>query len=201
MIHKRILAKEPPIFIIDNFISKRECQSIIESNKDQLLRAETRSGSDTYRNNYAKSLESESKHHSFILEKILFELNLSSEFFEPIQIQKYKKGQRYKEHFDARDISNTDELEKNFMQRKISLIIYLNEDFLGGETFFPKLDLIVNPKIGRLLFFENCFKESEFPHPFSSHEGKEIISGEKWILTLWSNETINKDKKNNTIKL
>jgi len=53
---------------------------------------------------------------------------------------------------------------------KVALMIYLNDNFVGGETTFRNLK--IHPKKGSCLVF---FHDLE-------HEGTKLISGEKYIL-------------------
>jgi len=84
---------------------------------------------------------------------------------EMFRIYKYIKGQRFKMHRDGSYQRN--EKERSFF----SFIIYLNDDFEGGETDFRKL-FSIKPEEGSALIFH---------HPYR-HEGKELISGTKYVL-------------------
>jgi len=81
------------------------------------------------------------------------------------RIYKYSSGQRFKMHRDGSYIRN--ENEKSFY----TFLIYLNDDFEGGETEFENL-FTVAPKKGSALVFY---------HPLR-HEGKTLISGLKYVL-------------------
>jgi hypothetical protein len=52
-----------------------------------------------------------------------------------------------------------------------SAILYLNDNYVGGELFFPNQNLLVKPAIGDLIFFEG---DSNKPH-----EVKKVIDGER----------------------
>ena len=84
---------------------------------------------------------------------------------EMFRIYKYTKGQRFKMHRDGSYQRN--EQERSFF----SFIIYLNDDFEGGETDFRKL-FSIKPEEGSALVFH---------HPYR-HEGKELLSGTKYVL-------------------
>lgn len=84
---------------------------------------------------------------------------------EMFRVYRYTKGQRFKMHRDGSYQRN--ESECSFF----SFIIYLNDDFEGGETEFRKLST-VKPEKGSALIFH---------HPYR-HEGKEIESGTKYVL-------------------
>ena len=123
----------------------------------------------------------------------LFERNTSLclSDYEPIQIQKYSTFDEYKIHYDAKDIY--EEGEGSVNQRVNTMIIYLNDDFSGGQTEFPLKEVSVSPKKGSALIFSNCFKDSLALHPLSAHKSCPVESGEKWIMTIWSRNDLIKD--------
>jgi radical SAM protein with 4Fe4S-binding SPASM domain len=53
-----------------------------------------------------------------------------------------------------------------------TLMIYLNDDFEGGGTYFPDIDRVVSPKAGAALMF---------PHSLR-HEGQRLLGGTKYAL-------------------
>ncbi|WP_458628744.1 2OG-Fe(II) oxygenase [Winogradskyella sp. PC D3.3] len=81
------------------------------------------------------------------------------------RIYRYTKGQRFKMHRDGSYERN--ENESSFF----SFIIYLNDNFEGGETKFRKFETIV-PQKGSVLLFQHAYR----------HEGKESIFGTKYVL-------------------
>ena len=76
-----------------------------------------------------------------IKEKISKSFGLGASGMERLQLQKYPKGGYYKEHFDAKSEDHYQK-DKSFSQRKYSIIIYLNDNFIGGETVFPKKNMV-----------------------------------------------------------
>jgi hypothetical protein len=59
--------------------------------------------------------------------------------------------------------------------RDLSSVLYYNNDYEGGEIYFPKQDLLIKPEPGMFI----CFPaKNEFPH-----EVKEIRSGYRWCST------------------
>ena len=68
-----------------------------------------------------------------------------------LRIYKYALGQQFKMHRDGSYIRN--EKEKSFY----TFMIYLNDDFEGGETEFENL-FTVAPKKGTALVFSPPFK-------------------------------------------
>jgi hypothetical protein len=59
--------------------------------------------------------------------------------------------------------------------RDISSVLYYNDDYEGGEIYFPNQDLLIKPKPGMFI----CFPaKDEFPH-----QVREIKSGYRWCST------------------
>jgi hypothetical protein len=67
--------------------------------------------------------------------------------------------------------------------RDFSSVLYLNDNFKGGETYFPKLDHIIKPKTGKLTFFPSGSTHI--------HGVKKIIEGNRFTLATW----FTKDKR------
>ena len=89
---------------------------------------------------------------------------------EGIQVLEYEPGQRYRYHHDAATDKNLAEYE-----RKISVILYLNEGFEGGGTEF--IHTALKPKPGYAIIFP-----SNWCYP---HAGQKVISGKKRIAVTW----------------
>lgn len=59
--------------------------------------------------------------------------------------------------------------------RDLSSVLYYNNDYEGGEIYFPEQDLLIKPQPGMFI----CFPaKDEFPH-----QVKEIKSGYRWCST------------------
>ncbi len=96
------------------------------------------------------------------------------ENIENIQCVRYATGQEFEKHFDGDSINN----------RFKTLLVYLNEDFEGGETYFPEIDVKIVPKTGLCLEFDNLDAERD-PLIMSMHCGQPVISGKKYALNIW----------------
>jgi Rps23 Pro-64 3,4-dihydroxylase Tpa1-like proline 4-hydroxylase len=80
------------------------------------------------------------------------------------QLVRYKKGQFFKEHTDA-----TEEYP-----RKISALLYLNDNYTGGEIVFTKKNISIKPIKNTLILFPSS---EEF-----SHSAEPVISGIKYVV-------------------
>ena len=95
---------------------------------------------------------------------------------EQLQVVRYTEGGFFHPHQDCNIY------EKN--KRLYTFIIALNDDYEGGETSFPNLDIKYKLKKGGCLFFYN-FDNDEFVTDMALHSGEPVKSGEKWICNLW----------------
>jgi len=100
---------------------------------------------------------------------------------EQVQILRYESGEFYKPHNDyfnfPPEIISTDN------DRIATIIFYLNDDFTGGKTNFPKLDITVCPRKGSALFFE--YNYSKITNHLTLHGGMPVVHGTKYIATSW----------------
>ena len=86
---------------------------------------------------------------------------------ERIRCYEYQIGQRFAPHSDGAFIRNDSE------QSFYTFMIYLNDDFEGGETaFLVEPEKIIKPRTGMGLLFQ---------HPII-HEGCEVKKGEKFVV-------------------
>lgn len=95
---------------------------------------------------------------------------------EPLHILRYRHGQEYRPHVDA--------LPGAANQRDWTVLVYLNEDYVGGETVFPELGLSVRGRAGDALVFRNTGADG-LGDPRSRHAGLPVTSGTKWLATRW----------------
>jgi prolyl 4-hydroxylase len=95
---------------------------------------------------------------------------------EPLTVLHYSPGQEYRLHHDC--------LPSEANQRQRTLIVFLNEEFEGGETYFPKIDVRIRASTGDAIVFDNVGADGR-PDEDSRHAGLPVTSGEKWICTRW----------------
>ena len=71
--------------------------------------------------------------------------------------------------------------------RKKTCLIYLNEDFEGGETHFPKLNIKIQPRLGKAVVWNNTHEDNRVIEE-SLHAGLPVLSKSKWIMSIWIRE-------------
>lgn len=67
-------------------------------------------------------------------------------------------------------------------QRVVTFLIYLNDDYEGGETAFPSLGFSHKGRRGQGLFFVKALADMP-PDLRMVHAGRPPTSGEKWVVS------------------
>jgi hypothetical protein len=93
---------------------------------------------------------------------------------ESIQCVRYRRAQRFRAHFDG----------GLGLPRLTTYLLYLNDGFVGGETYFPMLDHAVAPVAGSCLRFPSCDREGRVQWA-SEHGGLPVTEGVKYALNIW----------------
>lgn len=95
---------------------------------------------------------------------------------EALTVLRYRQGQQFRLHSDA--IAGAEN------QRVATMLLYLNDDFSGGETVFPDLELTIRPRAGDGLLFSNVDSAGK-TEPRMRHAGAPVRLGTKWLATRW----------------
>jgi predicted 2-oxoglutarate/Fe(II)-dependent dioxygenase YbiX len=93
--------------------------------------------------------------------------NIPDLFHEPYNLLKYKAGTEYKAHYDGDTAT----------RRALSPILYLNDDYTGGELEFVHFGLKIKPKSGTLYLFPASFPYAHIAHP--------VQTGTKYAIVTW----------------
>ena len=103
-----------------------------------------------------------------------------------MQVVNYQKGGFFKPHYDACEGAKEfcHRMNGNIGPRYLTVLFYLNDNFDGGETVFPKINKTIKPKKGKAIIFKNVDDNGVVINQ-SLHGGEPILSGEKWIANKW----------------
>jgi prolyl 4-hydroxylase len=177
---------------IESFLSEEECNelvtiidanhtrsSVVEGGTDISTVSETRTSSTC-------NLDSNNELVSRVHNKIAIHLGQQLSKGEGLQGQLYEQGQFFKPHNDYFSGSAYDKHCLQSGNRTFTLMIYLNDDFEGGGTNFPNMDLKVKPKRGKAVIWQNTI--DGIGQEKTLHEGQSIDSGKKYIITSWWRE-------------
>jgi prolyl 4-hydroxylase len=177
---------------IKGFLNKKQCQALIEMIEADNVRSSVvvggtdRSEISETRTSSTSNLANNNLVVKSIHQQIADNLGLNIKKGEDLQGQKYEAGQFFKQH---NDYFTGDAYDKHCLysgNRTFTFMIYLNEDFEGGGTYFPKLEKTIKPELGKAVVWENTIDGE--PQPQTMHEGTTITKGVKYIITSWWRE-------------
>lgn len=185
----------PRIFTIENFIPAAACEWFIEYARRRPEASTVRDGATgqdiVSPGRSATTAGSSALEPDLVLQltklRIAQALDVPAAHQEPTTILRYEPGQEYLAHYDLirpqEEAAAADEL-RLLGQRVATVLVYLNEGYEGGETFFPHLDWGFKGKPGDALIFWNMSATGERER-LSLHAGLPVKSGEKWLLSQW----------------
>jgi hypothetical protein len=144
--------------IIDNFLSKKECNFLInfyKSNENKSV---------LFRDVYPIQLDENNFMVNFLVKKLETTSKLFNSKIDWFEIVKWPIGSYQDLHFDTASNKTT-----------LSSIVYLNENFEGGQTYYED-NTTIQPIIGRALFFDGNFHK---------HGVKKVKKDIRYVIAAW----------------
>ena len=99
------------------------------------------------------------------------------EWFENPQVLRYGPGGVYGLHADSEHFVKSEDRWRKIIDRDVSILLYLNEDFSGGELSFPHFNYRYRPRAGDLLLFPS--------HAHYAHQALPVRSGVRYVVVSW----------------
>ena len=191
--------QQPFVGVIQRFAGAAECRWLIDSARERLGPAtvfDQASGAlrpDERRTSRAAifTFDQVDPVIEMIRARISATLGVPLRHFEASQVLHYAPGQEFHPHHDYFDPSFDGFHEEIAArgQRVATLLIYLNDDFTGGETSFPSLGFDYRGEIGDAIAFASVDPGGQ-PNPLTLHAGLPPLSGEKWIFSQWVRDRV-----------
>lgn len=157
---------------VPNFITKEDVVKIVEYaklNDDLFLEFGNSEKEFTFHfdflNNDIKKLIQ--KYHKLVFNFVKNEYQTTLKPYSETKthLARFAVGHGMHEHFDSSKPND------------IATLLYLNDDYLGGEIYFPELNINIKPTSGDLL----CFPDT----PNFVHGVKPILSGIRYTAPYW----------------
>jgi len=182
-----VLSTEPPLLVIDNFISSDDCNAIVNhASSMEMVRSAMGTDQSICSNRTSEtvwihdddSVNGATAHALRLMTTRAARLSgLLPSHMENLQVVRYTKGQKFDVHTDHFEALN----DLDCKGRLASCLIYLNEavetlldydtkaisndasqsgidTFQGGSTYFPEYNISITPKVGRALFWWNTIQ-------------------------------------------
>ena len=209
-----VVSVTPRVFSIDGFLSEEECDALValaraEGLQPSTLQAgrsahqsrdrSTRSSSNTWLTRDAANVTDAVYQRAARLLKMdesLLQKPLIGDHYhehqhslaESLQVVRYRKEEEYKAHHD---FTYPPAFHLHQPTRFATILFYLNDDFEGGQTVFPRAlnaqfhdGITVEPKKGKAVLFYNMLPDGNMDE-LSMHASKPVESGEKFLANLW----------------
>ena len=187
---KQLLRASPRLVAIDGFLEPRVSAWLVGLAQGRLKPAPV------YDPTGGADVESRARNNSFVefgvlncdvvlllvRQRIARTLGVPLGALENSQILHYAVGQEFVPHYDFLDATAPDVARRG--QRIVTFLIYLNADFEGGETEFPRLDVRHKGAPGDALYFVNLDRAG-IGDPRTIHAGMPPTQGEKWLFSQW----------------
>jgi hypothetical protein len=190
----RVMRESPSIAVIDTLLPPALCGWIVRHAAPNLKRAQVYNGHDASAANSGQRTNSDMHFVfpdtdlalMFLARRICDHVGCDFHSLEDPSVLHYRPGQQFRRHFDYLDpaVPAFAQSLKKQGQRVWTLLVYLNDDYDGGETEFPLLKLKYKGGTGDALLFRNV-DPAGAPDPNTLHAGLAPASGEKWLFSQW----------------
>lgn len=176
------------LWAVGDFLSGEECARMIAL-IDSCAQPSTVYDLD-YSSGYRTSFSGDVDHGDPFVKKVNRRiddlLGLEPGWGEAIQGQRYMPGQEFQPHCDwfHYDTAYWHIEMPRGGQRAYTAMVFLNEVEEGGTTDFTELDMVITPKPGVLLAWNNADPQG-VPSEMTMHAGRPVVRGVKYIVTKW----------------
>ncbi len=182
--------RKPPhgVIIKKGALNVKQCQQLVsyaaKQDSKRLAVSHKENTEPTSLERQSSAIDMGNKHSTLVslVEKLLniaaAEMNLQIKHFTPPTLMHYGSGDYYHQHSDSEVFNpNLKKWEKK-VDRDISLLLYLNDDFDGGDLLFNYFNYTYSPRQGDLVIFPS-------DHRYL-HEAKAVTKGSRYVIVSWA---------------
>lgn len=186
------LHDDPDIRLFPSFVNDEVCAWLIERSRGRLVRARVYDASS--KQDFVSETRTNTATTFNLVETDLVHLMVQSRMsvttrvplvnMEGATVLHYDVGEEITNHYDFVDPATPgyEEEVRARGERIITFLVYLNDDYEGGETDFPRLGVRHKGRRGDGLYFVNALPSGQ-PDRRTWHAGRPPLRGEKWILS------------------
>ncbi len=189
---RRVICEAPRIRAADNFVPVAVCDWLLARGAGRYQRSMMFDGQKS--NFLATRTCSDFKFDiveadlvlQIVRERVAAITTLPTVGFEPPQIFHYALGEEIKAHYDALRLGDQGYGQSGSYKgdRIATFLLYLNDDYDGGELEFPLVKLRHRGKAGDGVYFAHVDANGK-PERLSLHAALPITRNEKFILSQW----------------
>ena len=187
------LAEAPRVRLTENFAPAAVCDWLVERARGRLRQALMYDGTtkteqvDPHRScsDYQFDILNTDLVVQLVREKIAAATRLPTPAMEPPRIFHYALGQDIKAHYDRCGDRVGGYGESGYQgDRIVTFLLYLNDDYDGGDLQFPKTGFKCKGAKGDAIYFAHVDTLGK-QDPLSLHAGLAVTRGEKWVMSQW----------------
>lgn len=187
----RVPTAKAEMFLRHGFLSAQECDTMMARIDTDAVRSQLFSGTGNalYRTSSSCNFSPYDPLIARLSQRIDTLLGYEGNHGETLQGQRYEPGQEYKLHCDHfPGIAHYwPTMRETGGQRCWTAMVYLCDVAAGGETVFPRLDVMIPPRRGTLLIWNNMAADGR-PNGETLHAARPVERGVKYVLTKWYRE-------------
>ena len=188
----------PCVAVIDDFLPADVCDELvqdIENGPGEWTRATVvgdKGSSEEHhaRTNWSKGLGYQSVAARKFLQYASKLVNLHPAQAESLSCIKYEIGQKYDPHHDSFTLETLKENTPEAGNRIATALLYLETPQEGGATDFPRMNISIEAKKNRCVFFSNSHMGTDIKLEESFHGAEPVMRGEKMAVNLWFRQSV-----------
>lgn len=188
--------RKPPVGVVvkRSIVSASYCDKLVDYASQQLVKplgvtskehGHAEAKNSVSRKSLAIDLNDKSKSVYNLVDKIFREvvssqMNVDIKHFVFPTLMRYEAGGYYHRHTDS-EVYNWDRgIWEKKADRDISLLIYLNNDFQGGDLHFNYFNYTFSPRKGDVVLFPS-------DHRYM-HEAQMVSKGTRYVIVSWGSD-------------
>lgn len=180
------------VLVIYNYVDKKTCKMLMDyadsqayvpltvvdgerSGKDKIVQKTDAGRITDHVHIDGKALEILNLFNDIYCRQLASFYNRDFEWYERPQILRYPPGGKYNQHADAEHQENGEWVR--VQDRDYSVLVYLNDDYEGGELHLINWNFTIKPKPGMLLAFPSDWRYL--------HAALPTVSGIRYAIVTW----------------